>query len=330
VVLVALLLASSAAWAALALLYYDHLAGGTRAALAVAFTVLAAATLGAALRRAWRARALTLYGLLFAAVLAAWSALRPANDRDWIAEVARLSFATRDGPLITVHNIRNFHYRSETDFTPAYYDRTFDLRRLSGVDLIASYWMGAAIAHIFLSFEFDGHEHLAISIEARRARGEPYSSLGGFFRRFELVYVVGDERDLIGVRTNYRRDPPEQVYLYRLRGAVADGQRLFLAYIGALNRLVEHPEFYNSLTSNCTGSIWELSRVNPDHPPYSWQLLLSGYVPAYLYEHGRLDTSIPFATLEARAHINTRAAAAGDDADFSARIRALPRAAVAK
>ena len=126
-------------------------------------------------------------------------------------------YATIDGPRITLHDIRNFDYRSETDFTPSYYDRTFDLQQLSGVDLIASYWMGPKIAHIFLSFEFNGREHVAISIEARRARGEPYSSLLGFFRRFELIYVVADERDVIRLRTNYRRDPPEQVYLYRLQ-----------------------------------------------------------------------------------------------------------------
>ena len=253
----------------------------------------------------------------------AWSTLKPTNLKDWAPDVARAPYASIDGPRITLHDIRNFDYRSETDFTPAYYDRTFDLQQLSGVDLIASYWMGPKIAHIFLSFEFNGREHVAISIEARRARGEPYSSLLGFFRRFELIYVVADERDVIRLRTNYRRDPPEQVYLYRLQhGSLEDGRRLFQAYVAQINSLHDKPQFYNSLTTNCVGSIWTLSRVNPDHLPYSWKILLSGYVPELLYENDRVDTSVPFAELQKRAHINARAQAADADPNFSQRIRA--------
>src|SRR5207244_1722109 len=131
-------------------------------------------------------------------------------------EVARLAYATIDGDLVTVHNIRNFDYRTETDFTPAYYDKTYDLKKLDSVDLVAVYWMGPAIAHLFLSFGFAG-DHLAISIEARKEKGEGYSSVKGFFRQYELYYVVADERDVIRVRTNYRKDPPEAVYVFPLR-----------------------------------------------------------------------------------------------------------------
>jgi hypothetical protein len=328
-VLCAFLLLVSVGWGVLALRYFDHLGTGTQQLLASAFGVAAVLALAAALRPAWRWRALGIYCTLFAAVLVAWSTLKPSNDRDWIPEVARLSYASIEGSRITLHNIRNFDYRSESDFTPAYYDRTFDVAQLSGVDLIASYWMGPKIAHIFLSFEFKGHEHVAISIEARRAQGEPYSSLQGFFRRFELIYVVADERDVIRLRTNYRRDPREQVYLYRLRGSGEDGRRLFLAYVGEINSLRDNAQFYNSLTTNCAGSIWMLSRVNPDHLPYSWKILLSGYIPALLYENGRLDTSVSFTRLQELAHINARAQAADADPDFSARIRSPPAASAA-
>ena len=131
---------------------------------------------------------------------------------------------------MTVHNIRNFDYRTETDFTPRYYDRTFDLRKLDSVDLVSVYWMGPAIAHLFVTFDF-GDDHLAISIEARKERTEGYSTLGGFFRQYELIYIVGDERDVIRLRTNYRKDPPEDVYLMRLKAPIENGRRFFLEYM---------------------------------------------------------------------------------------------------
>jgi hypothetical protein len=310
------------AWGVLALYYFDHAGAQLRAALALGFALCCLALLAGLTRRRWRRAALAAYGGLFVAVVLASSAIRPSNERDWPPETARLPYAVIDGDRVTVHNIRNFDYRSETDFTPAYYDKTFDLRELTGVDLGAAYWMGPQIAHLFMSFEFHTTDHLAISIEARRARDEAYSSLQGFFRRFELIYVVGDERDLIGLRTNHRQDPPEEVYLYRLRGSLESGQRLFLEYMRKLNTLREHPEFYNSLTTNCANGIWVLSRINADHPPWSWKILVSGYAPEFLYDEGRLDTRVPFAELERRSHVNARARAAGAAADFSQRIRA--------
>jgi hypothetical protein len=146
--------------------------------------------------------------------------------------------------------------------------------------------------------------------------------LRGFFRQYELYYAVGDERDLVRLRTNYRHTPPEQVYLYRLRGSSENGQRLFLEYIHEINALKERPEWYNALTSNCTSNIWLHSRVNPGHLPYSWKILLSGYLPEFLYERGKLDGSVPFTTLQQRAHINAVAQAADQARDFSERIRA--------
>ena len=159
-----------------------------------------------------------------------------------------LPYATIDGDLVTMHNIRNFDYRTETDFTPAYYDRTFDLRKLDSVDLVAVNKSGPQIAHIFLSFGFADQSHLALSIEARKPRGEGFSSLKGFFRQYELYYVVADERDVIRLRTNYRRDPPEEVHMYRIHVSIEDARILFRTYLEKINALKDHPEFYNSLT----------------------------------------------------------------------------------
>ena len=189
------------------------------------------------------------------------------------------------------------------------------------MDLVAVYWMGPAIAHTILSFGFEGGDHLAFSIETRKEKGEAYSTIKGFFKQYELYYVVADERDVIRVRSNYRKDPPEDVYVYRLHAPVENGRRLFLEYIHRINRLKDKPEFYNTLTDNCTTGIWMNTRVNPGHPALSWKILASGYVPEYLYEAGRLAPGTSFDELQRRAHINARAQAADQAADFSRRIR---------
>ena len=318
----AALLLGSAGWGVLALAYFNHESSALRATLAAAFALVALVALAALAVPSWRWYALAGYAAVFALVLWRWSAVESSNDRDWQPDVAKLAWADIIGDRITLHNIRNFDYRTETDFTPAYYDKAFDLSKLDSVDLLAVYWMGPAIAHVFLSFGFGGTDYLAISIEARREHGEGYSSIAGFFRQYELIYVVADERDVIRLRTNYRRDPPEDVYLYRLHGTKEDARRLFLEYVQEVNRLKEHPEFYNTLITNCTTNIWLHSRVVPGRPTLSWRVLVSGYVPELLYDNGRLDNQLPFAELRHRSRINDLAKAADKAADFSRRIRA--------
>jgi hypothetical protein len=309
-------------WGVLAIYYSDLHSMLLRRALAALFGVLGLATVASLVQ--WRGRrwALTGFAVSFAALLAWWGSIAPSNDRNWKPEVAVLPYATMDGNRVTVHNIRNFDYRSETDFTPAYYDKTFDLDKLQSVDLIASYWAGPAIAHVFLSFGFGANNYLAISIERRDERGEDYSTIKGLFKQYELFYVVADERDVIRLRTNYRRDPPEDVYLYRLQGTRDNALRVLREYLREINSLRVRPQFYNTLTTNCTGNIWLHARVNPGHVPYSWKVLASGYVPEYLYEQGRLDTRLPFADLRRRGHVNALARAADQAPDFSTRIRA--------
>jgi hypothetical protein len=247
-----------------------------------------------------------------------WSGVQPSNDRDWQPDVAVLPYATFDGDLVTIHNVRNVDYRTETDYTPRYYDKTYDLRQLDSVDLIAVYWMGDAIAHIMASFGFAGQDFVTVSIETRKERGEAYDTLRGFFRQYELIYVVADERDLIRLRTNYRKDPPEDAYLYRTNAPPENVRRLFLSYLEQINALKERPEFYNTLTTNCTTNVLMHTKVNPGKQRYSWKVLLSGYLPLYAYELGRLDTSLPFEELRRRSHINAAAQAANDSDELLA------------
>ncbi len=317
----AILLAGAGAWGAAALCVAGPGSLALRSTLGAGF-----AALGLAARFGlWspRGRVPTQVAFLaaFVALLAWWASLAPSNDRDWQPDVAVLAHADVDGDRVTLHNVRNFDYRSETDFTPRYYDRTFDVRELESVDLVASYWMGRHIAHVFLSFGFRGGEYLAVSIETRRENGEAYSTLAGFFRQYELYYVVADERDVIRLRTNYRTDPPEEVYVFRIEGPLENARQIFRAYIDEINALERRPEFYNTATTNCTSSIWLHSRVNPGHLPWSWRLLLSGHVPRHLYETGKLDRRFTFQELEKRALVNARARAADADPRFSERIR---------
>ena len=320
-IVIALVLAVLTGWGALVLHYLAPGPSGVRNALAWCFVALGVATLGALI--VGRARTALTLGFVLALVLVVivWRLATPSNDRDWQPEVAVLPYGVVDGDRVTVHNIRNFDYRTETDFTSAYYDRTFDLKRLDRVDLLAVYWMGPAIAHLFVSFGF-GDDHLAISIEARKDRTKPYATVPGFFRQYELVYIVADERDVIRVRTNYRKSPPEEVYLFRVAGTPERARRLFLDYIRDINEIRDHPRFYNTLTTNCTTMILAHAAVNVGHVPYSWKIILSGYAPEYAYDQGRFDRSLPFEELMRRSHINAAAQAADKDPDFSKRIRA--------
>lgn len=308
------------AWCALAISFAAPLPEVAATTVAAGFALLGVAgALGILWRPARRATAAAAVGLVVFFLW--WGTIEPSNDRDWQPDVAVLPYAVVDGDRVTVHNIRDYEYRSETDFTPRYYDKTFDLRKLDRGDLIASYWMGDAIAHIFVSFGF-GEDHLAVSIEIRKEAGESYSPVAGFFKQYELYYVVGDERDLIGVRTNVREDPPEDVYLYRTKSSPEQLRRLFLDYVREINSLRETPRFYNTATTNCTTSIWMHTKVNGG-TPFSWKILLSGYVPELVYERGRLEAGeLPFAELRRRARINDVARAGGLVAGFSQRIRA--------
>ncbi len=317
--LIGLLVIGAVAWGALALWFAFPAADGLRAALALAFVALGAGGLLAAVLHRRLVVPLLPFTVAVVVLLAWWSTIEASNDRTWQRDVAMLPSAEIEGDVITLRNVRSFAYRSESDYTPRWYDKTVDLRQLDTLDLIAVYWMGDAIAHTILSFGFAG-EQVAISIETRKELGEAYSVLGGLFRRYELYYVVADESDLIGLRTSYR-DPPEDVYLYRVNIPREHIRRLFLQYVVKINELYERPEFYNTVITNCTTNIVMHVRAFQERVPLSWKMLLSGYFPDLVYERGRLDQSLPFDALRRQSHINESARAAAGADDFSRRIR---------
>jgi hypothetical protein len=316
-ILLGIIVVGMTAWGAGAIYYSPIPNAALRSGIAVVFVV---ATALAFLLLPNRRRTFFVFLAIFAIIVGLFFQIPASNDRDWQPEVAVTPWAERKGDLVTIHGVRNFAYRTETDFTPRWETRTYDLRKLDSADLVAVYWAGKAIAHIMLSFGFEGKDYLAVSIETRKEKGESYSTIAGFFRQYELFYVVADERDVIRVRTTYR-DPQEDVYVYRTRAPLKNVHRVFLDYVKTINDLRERPQFYNTLTTNCTTGIWLHTRMNPESPPMSWKILLSGYVPDYLYELGRIDTTRPFAELEKLSRVNERAHAADNDPAFSRRIR---------
>lgn len=264
-------------------------------------------------------RALAVWGVGMLAILAWWSSLRPSNDLDWQPDVAKLASFETNGDRLTVHNVRDFDYRSETDFTSRYQDRVYDLSKLRGVDLFMSYWGSPAIAHTIMSWDFQDAPPLAISIETRKTSGQEYSAVKGFFRQYNIIYVAADERDVIRLRTNYRG---EDVYLYRIKATPEQARALLMDYVASMNALTETPEFYNALVDNCTTSIrHHVTRVAANPPRVDWRLFANGYGDRLLYERGNIDTRLPFEELRAKSHINARAKSLDQDAEFSQGIR---------
>ena len=303
------------AWSALAL-WIDGsasrvLAGGLAAGLAAICLAMVAL-----IRPLYRGVIAALIPVI--AVAFWWTSIAPSNSRDWIPDVARVAQTTFDGSHVTIENVRNFKYRSETHYEDRWETRTYDLNKVRGVDMFLSYWGPTLIAHTIASWEFDDGRHLAISIETRKEAGESYSALRGFFRQYELAYVVGDERDLIGVRTDYRG---EQVYLYRLRLPPALARALLVDYLEEANRLGKNPRWYNALTSNCTTMIRHHAQEIGANERFDWRILANGRADEMAYERAQIDTSLPFASLRARSNITQKAIAADDSPDFSDRIR---------
>jgi hypothetical protein len=256
---------------------------------------------------------------LFAAVVVWEASIPPSHDRPWRADVAVLPRAVIDGDRVRISGVRDFDYRSVDDFTVRYVDREVSLAHLTSLDLFISYWKPGPLAHTFVSFNFDNAPPVCISIEARPEEGESFSPVPALFKQFELIYVVGEERDLVRVRTNHRG---EDVYLHRIQTPADGVRRLFLIYLDRINELADRPEWYHLLKNNCTVNIVRYANAAGREGRWDPRFFLNGWVDRYLYAAGRVDTSLPFEELRARSRINDAARAAGDAPDFSDRIRA--------
>jgi hypothetical protein len=305
-------------WAALAIYFSNLPWAWTRVVLAVAFA-------GFAVWALWvsrRARLRWAFAGAFAAVAVWWVCIPPSHDRPWRREVAVLPRAVLDGDRVRLTGFRNFAYRSRDDFDVRYEQREVSLAHLVSVDLFISYWRLGPIAHTFVSFNFDdGTPPVCVSIEARPEVGEGFDPLGSLFKQFELIYVVGDERDIVRVRTDYRG---EDVFLYRTHVTPEGARRLFRVYLDRINELADRPEWYHLLKNNCTINIVRYARraAGVERGYFDYRFLLNGLIDRYMYGAGVVDTSLDFEELRRRSHINDAARAADDAEDFSARIRA--------
>ncbi|MHC9083791.1 Lnb N-terminal periplasmic domain-containing protein [Luteimonas sp. RIT-PG2_3] len=317
------------AWGALALWYQAPGAEWLVIALVAAWSLLGlVACVAIALRaRAWRHRSdraplrwtLPACALAWLVLLVWWQTLQPSHQRDWADDVARLLAPEVVGNRLTLHNVRDFDWRSETDYDARWETREYDLDRLVSADLVLSYWMGPAIAHTLVSFGFDDGRQLVFSLEIRKERQESFSAIAGFFKQYETVLVAADERDIVRVRSNVRG---EDVYLYRLTATPAQLRAMLLGYLDRADELRRTPRFYNTLTSNCTTIVFELARRISPGLPLDYRLLLSGYLGEYVHDLGALAPGYDFPALQAAGRITDRAKAAdASGEDFTQAIR---------
>lgn len=225
-----------------------------------------------------------------------------------------------DGDRVRITGVRNFDYRTREDFTVRYDVREVQLSHLIGIDFYVSYWREGPVGHTFLSFVFDNVPPLSISIETRPETGEGFAPIASLFKQFELIYVVGEERDIVGVRTIHRH---ETTYLYRLNTRPDDARRLFRVYLDRINELADRPEFYHLLSNSCTVNIVRYANASGRQGRFDLRHLFNGLVDSYLYHSGRVDTSLPFDELRRRSLINAAAQAADGAPDFPDRIRAV-------
>ena len=252
-----------------------------------------------------------------------WNNLQPTNDKEWAADVARISHGEIIGDKLIMQNVRDFRYTDVSTFDERWQSREYDFNNLQGLDLFLSYWASDNIAHIILSWDFGDNGHLAISIETRKDKTQEYSAIKGFFKQFELSYVAADEQDIIKLRTNYRK---ERVYLYRLKTSKENGRALLEDYLKEMNRLVEEPDFYNALTRNCATTVHlHVEAIHPDETiPLDWRLIFSGHLDELMYEYQAIkEMELPFEELRKKSRVDLRMQKYSDG-NFSEIMRQAP------
>jgi hypothetical protein len=307
-------LALVVAWAALAIYYSPIPWTWVRVPLAVAFAAFGIWAL-------WygeRARMRWLFLALYAVVLVGWSFVLPSHDRDWRADVAVMPRAEVQGDRVRISGIRNFDYRSRDDFTIRYEEREVSLSKLVGLDFFISFWMPGPIGHTFVSFVFEDAPPISVSIETRPEEHEGYDPLASMFRKYELIYVVGEERDLVGVRTNFRG---EDIYAYRLRISAGAARRLFEVYLQRINELADRPEFYHLLSNSCTINIVRYANVAGRYGDLDIRHVFNGWVDRYFYNTRLLHEGYSFAELRRRSRVDPTVSASEPADEFARRIR---------
>jgi Domain of unknown function (DUF4105) len=312
-----LVIAPISAWSALALWFRLPAPEPLRAAAAVLFALLGLATIVALLLRRSRV-ALIVFALAFAGLLAWWSTIKPPLDGDWAPDVARQTTGSIEGDILTLSDVRDFDWRTDHDFTEKWSKRSYDLSKLKTLDLFLAYWGGPEMAHVIMSFGFDDGEFLAWSVEVRREKGGQFSPIADAFKNHTLVYLATTERDTVRLRTNVRG---EDVRLYRLNTPPDQARLLLKEYVVESTALAEQPKWYNSITANCATVVFKLVRAAGSTLPLDWRLVVNGFLPGYLYDHGAVVTTMPLSELMERARVSEKARAADASPDFSRLIR---------
>jgi len=259
--------------------------------------------------------------LLVLAYVALIFLVRPSLDRDWSRDQVVLARAQISRNTIAITNIRNINYRTTSVYDVHYYDKSFDINKVSSVWYMVEPFSGhgAGAAHTLLSFGFEGGDYVAISVEIRKEKGESFSPIKGLLRQYELVYVIADERDVIKLRSNYRKD---DVFLYPVHTSKENMRKILLSMLRRANKLATEPEFYNTFTSTCTTNIVaHVNEIAPGRIPLSYKVLMPAYSDELAREIGLIDSTISLKMLRAKYRINERALAFADDPLFSQRIR---------
>jgi hypothetical protein len=313
----ALIIAPISAWSALALWFRLPAPEALRAAAAVVFALLGFATIVALFLRRSRV-ALVVFALAYGGLLAWWSTIKPPLDGDWAPDVARQTTGSIEGDSLTLSDVRDFDWRTDHDFTEKWSKRAYDLSKLKTLDLFLAYWAGPEMAHVIMSFGFEDGEHIAWSVEVRREKGGEFSPIADAFKNHTLVYLATTERDTVRLRTNIRG---EDVRLYRLNTPPDQARLLLKEYVVESTALAEQPKFYNSITANCATVVFKLVRAAGSALPFDWRLVVNGFLPGYLYDHGAVVTTMPLSELMERARVSEKARAADQSPDFSRLIR---------
>lgn len=251
-----------------------------------------------------RNKDIVIYMVAFLCSLLWYFNIPAKQDRDWNPEVDRIFSYEKQGHLVTLHNVRNFNWRTADQYDAHWETRHYNLDHLTGVNIITSYWMGPQIAHTLVSFDFADQKPLVFSIEIRKEKTENFSAIGGFFRKYELSLIAADEKDLVYTRSNIRN---EQVYLFPVQMPKAEMQALFTEYLEKSDELAQQAKWYNTLSSNCTTLVFDMVQaISPHELPLDYRLLASGYLPNYLYDLGALDQKWTIKEWYQHAHVNPR------------------------
>jgi hypothetical protein len=305
------------AWSALALWFRFPGPEWGRGVAAGLFAILGAATAVALFtRRRWSA--LGIFALAFAALIVWWSTIKPPADGDWAPDVARQTTGALQGDILTLSDVRQFEWRSDSDFTERWSKRSYDLSKLKTLDLFLAYWAGPEMAHVIMSFGFEDGDYLAWSVEVRQEKNGEFSPIADAFRSHTLVYLATTERDSVRLRSNVRG---EDVRLYRLKVPPDQARVLLLQYVVEATTLAERPKFYNSITANCATVVAKLVWAAGGTLPFDWRLVVNGFLPGYLYDHRAVVTTMALSELMERARISEKARAADQSPDFSRLIR---------